>query len=70
MPASNLSHADALRLRHLINTWNTDQSRASGVSTDAMRKQIAFERFLCRLFAVHTDEWMLKGGTALLIRTG
>lgn len=35
-----------------------------------LRKMVAFERFLARLFSLQPDKWFLKGGLALQLRLG
>lgn len=35
-----------------------------------LRKQVAFERFICRLILHQPDQWILKGGLALQLRLG
>lgn len=46
------------------------QAAEEGVDLDRLRKRVAFERFLARLFDQASSRWMLKGGYALEIRLG
>ena len=45
-------------------------SRDGGLSLVRLRKSVAFDRLLARLFAVAPDRWVLKGGLALDYRLG
>lgn len=46
------------------------QAVEEGVDLDRLRKRVAFERFLARLFDQEPYRWVLKGGYALEIRLG
>ncbi len=46
------------------------QSFQSGMPLVRMRKMIAFDRFLARLFHNQPDNWIVKGGLALQLRLG
>lgn len=70
MTRQPLTPVQAQRLRKNINNAINKRSRELGVSADELRTRFAFERLLCRVFADISGTWMLKGGTALLIRTG
>lgn len=45
-----------------------NQSRASGVSLDRLRRRVVFERVVARLEAAEPGQWVLKGGMALEVR--
>ena len=45
-------------------------SEEEGVDLDRLRKRVAFERFLARLFSRERARWVLKGGYALELRLG
>ena len=45
-----------------------DRSRQRGVPQDRLRRQIAFDRFLARVFIESQSPWLLKGGYALEFR--
>lgn len=44
------------------------QAAEEGVDLDRLRKRVAFERFLARLFEHGPSRWVLKGGYALELR--
>lgn len=46
------------------------QSFQSGIPLARMRKMIAFDRFLARLFHDQPEEWVVKGRLALQLRLG
>ncbi|MBS3754062.1 MAG: nucleotidyl transferase AbiEii/AbiGii toxin family protein [Anaerolineales bacterium] len=58
--ASAFRQALELRLRRRSNEY--------GVSLMRLRKMVAFERFLVRLFMDQPREWVLKGGVAMQLR--
>lgn len=60
--ARNLQKSIAMRIDHL--------SKTQGRSKDSIRYQLLFECFLQRIFAHPDSGWVLKGGTALLMRNG
>ena len=43
-------------------------SRREGGDLPRMRRQVAFDRLLCRLFAKQDSPWLLKGGYAMELR--
>jgi len=46
------------------------QAAEQGVELDRLRKRVAFERFLARLFGRASSRWVLKGGYALELWAG
>lgn len=43
--------------------------RADGeLTTTNLQRQFVYDRFLARVFSGHTEDWVLKGGSALLAR--
>lgn len=44
------------------------RAQATGIDLQRIRKQVAFERFLARLFKQEHSPWILKGGHALELR--
>lgn len=46
------------------------RSLKSSVPLVRLRKMVAFDRFLARLFLRQTDNWIVKGGFALQLRLG
>jgi len=43
-------------------------SMEEGIDLQRMRRQVAFDRFLCRLFGTVDAPWLLKGGYAMELR--
>lgn len=43
-------------------------SKETGIDLQRVRRKVAFERFLARLFSVQPYPWVLKGGYALEVR--
>ncbi len=43
-------------------------SKETGIDLQRVRRKIAFERFLARLFSTQPYPWVLKGGYALEVR--
>jgi len=43
-------------------------SREIKMDLQRMRRSVAFERLLCRLFASGNEKWILKGGYAMELR--
>ncbi len=44
------------------------QAQVTGIDLQRIRKQVAFERFLARLFRLEHSPWILKGGHAMELR--
>jgi len=63
-------YASAAAFRRAIETRLLALSHDGGVSLVRLRKSVAFDRLLARLFAVAPDRWVLKGGLALDYRLG
>jgi hypothetical protein len=63
-------YASAAAFRQALEARLVALSRGGGVSLVRLRKSVAFDRLLARLFAVAPDRWMLKGGLALDYRLG
>jgi hypothetical protein len=47
-----------------------NQSLQTGMPLVRLRKMVAFERFLARLFSIAPEQWVVKGGLALQLRLG
>jgi predicted nucleotidyltransferase component of viral defense system len=45
-------------------------SKETGIDLQRVRRKVAFERFLSRLFSTKPSPWVLKGGYALEVRFG
>jgi Nucleotidyl transferase AbiEii toxin, Type IV TA system len=65
-----VKYASAADFRRALEARLFAQSRDGGVSLVRLRKSVAFDRLLARLFAVAPDRWVLKGGLALDYRLG
>lgn len=65
-----MRYASAAAFRQALEARLTALSRDGGLSLVRLRKSIAFDRLLARLFAVAPDRWVLKGGLALDYRLG
>lgn len=69
--AANLnSRAEAKRRQNTINVRLNNEAKARGVPLEVLRAQMVFECFLSRVFSSETSDWVVKGGTALLMRNG
>jgi predicted nucleotidyltransferase component of viral defense system len=62
-----MRYASAEALRDALEARLSESAR-QGQSITRLRKQVAFERLLCRLQQVAPDQWLLKGGFALELR--
>jgi hypothetical protein len=52
-----------------VNQRIRQQVRADGeLTTTNLQRQFVYNRFLARIFSADTEDWVLKGGSALLIR--
>ena len=65
-----MRYASAAAFRGALETRLLARSRDGGVSLVRLRKSVAFDRLLARLFSVAPDRWVLKGGLALDYRLG
>lgn len=65
-----MRYASAAAFRRALETRLLALSRDGGVSLVRLRKSVAFDRLLARLFAVAPYRWVLKGGVALDYRLG
>jgi hypothetical protein len=63
-------YASAAAFRRALETRLLALSRDGGGPLLRLRKSVAFDRLLARLFAVAPDRWVLKGGLALDYRLG
>ena len=65
-----LSQTQARRLQRSLNARIKNLAQSREVSVQHLRFHLIFECFLRRVFAYHQATWVLKGGTALLMRNG
>ena len=61
-------YATATAFRQALETRIKDVAKREGTDIQRLRRQIAFDRFLCRLFRESGDRWVLKGGYAMELR--
>lgn len=47
----------------------SEQAKTTGVDIQRLRRDVAFDRLLVRLFAMPSPPWALKGGYAMQLRT-
>lgn len=65
-----MRYASAAAFRRALETRLLALSRDGGVSLVRLRKSVAFDRLLARVFTVAPYRWVLKGGLALDYRLG
>lgn len=65
-----ITRAEAARLKASYSSRIKTLAKELDRSANSLRYQIVFECFLKRVFASQSADWVLKGGTALLIRNG
>jgi len=63
-------YATATAFRGALETRLSQQAGGSQASLGRLRRRVAFERLLARLFREETSPWLLKGGYALELRLG
>jgi hypothetical protein len=62
------SYRTATAFRHALEDRLKAISKKDGTDLTRLRRRVAFDRFLARLFARETPKWLLKGGYAMEIR--
>lgn len=67
-PENRKRYATAKAFRTALEERLRQQSRRDGVDLQRLRRQVAFERFLARLFMWDEPLWLLKGGYSLELR--
>lgn len=65
-----MKYNSASAFRRALEDRLRQQSLQSGIPLVRMRKMIAFDRFLARLFQAQPSQWVVKGGLALQLRVG
>lgn len=63
-----MRYASPAAFRQALEARLLERARAAGFDVNLLRKQVAFERFLARLFRGEDPRWVLKGGYALELR--
>ncbi len=61
-------YASATALRIALESRLKMMAQAEGLDLQRLRRQVAFDRLLCRLFATPNAPWLLKGGYAMELR--
>lgn len=61
-------YATATAFRQALETRLMNLARAEHVDVQRLRRQVAFDRLLCRLFKEPMAPWVLKGGYAMELR--
>lgn len=61
-------YVNAAAFRTALEARLKNQADTQGVDVPRLRKQVAFDRLLCRLFHNSTVPWILKGGYAMELR--
>lgn len=54
--------------RQALEARLNDKAKREGVDVQRLRRQVAFDRLLCRLFSPGASDWALKGGYAMELR--
>lgn len=61
-------YAAGAALRAALEARLRETAKAEGVELQRLRRQVAFDRFLARLFPGSDTQWVLKGGYAMELR--
>jgi hypothetical protein len=61
-------YATGLALRTALEERLKRVAREEGIDLQRLRRQVAFDRFLARLFPSDSADWVLKGGYAMELR--
>lgn len=62
-------YTDAESLRIALETRILSSSKKEGIDINRLRRDVAFDRLLVRLFQMSSPPWALKGGYAMQLRT-
>lgn len=65
-----ISRRESKERQQKLNQGIAKRAKDLNLPSELIRYQIAFEGFLERVFQSGSDEWVLKGGAALLMRNG
>lgn len=65
-----MKYASPGAFRSALNDRLRAQATRTGTDLGRLQRQLAYERFLARLFSVVGEAWVLKGGYALELRLG
>jgi len=61
-------YSTATAFRISLETRLKNMAKEEGVDLQRLRRQVAFDRFLVRVFSDKLDRWVLKGGYAMELR--
>lgn len=61
-------YMDAGSFRQALEARLNKMAKAQGADIQRLRRQVAFDRLLCRLFCYADSPWLLKGGYAMELR--
>jgi hypothetical protein len=61
-------YATTVALRAALEVRLNTMAAEQGLDLQRLRRQVAFDRFLCRLFRHADSPWLLKGGYAMELR--
>jgi hypothetical protein len=61
-------YANAAALRAALESRLNTMSAEQGLDLQRLRRQVVFDRLLCRLFRQADSPWLLKGGYAMELR--
>lgn len=62
------TYVDPGAFRQALETRLNARARTQGTDVQRLRRQVAFDRLLCRLFHNADSPWLLKGGYAMELR--
>jgi hypothetical protein len=62
------TYATPAAFRQALEARLNGLARKRGVDVQRLRRQVAFDRFLCRVFQHSGERWLLKGGYAMELR--
>jgi hypothetical protein len=65
---SSRKYASATAFRVALESRLKKVAQEEGFDLQRLRRQVAFDRLLCRLFAAPDAPWLLKGGYAMELR--
>lgn len=63
------TYKTAHSFRAAIEERHSSISKTDGIDAQRLRRDVAFDRLLVRLFAMASPPWALKGGYAMQLRT-
>lgn len=64
-----MKYKDASKFREALENKIVSKANKENLEVERLRRDVAFDRFLVRLFKMATPPWALKGGYAMQLRT-